>query len=476
MLTLYSPPWNRLANLMAAVALLGAASAIAQTIAKREVTSAPAAGRMFLAAPISLAAAGYTERELFLSGTANRYRFPDPLANAEVLDSGHPYKTRLIVRTPTDRAKFNGMVVVEWLNVTTKQDGDFVFGPAHEYLLREGYAYVGVTVQRGGIATLRRMNPARYASLSLDAPDTDAQGKPIDAPNAGGLGGDVLAWDVWTQVGQEIRAGKVLKGLKVKRIIASGQSQSALKLTTYYNSVQPLGPVYDGYIFYDRAGALRTDIATKTIAIGTEFFNDFRGPPPQDTATHRWWEIAGASHNSYREIAGYVDPSFRQDGANRDARGNPLTLSEVIPASQCAVTPIWSRVPNGFVLSAAFDAMKAWLATGAAPPSRDRLILDENGKLRRDAEGMVSGGIRTATYTVPNAINVGVNTGGGFCRLVGSHKDFTDTQMCARYKSAQNYVNELAKALDENVTQGVLLRADADTLLREAKQLPFRCH
>ncbi|MDO6415261.1 alpha/beta hydrolase domain-containing protein [Sphingomonas sp. BIUV-7] len=439
------------------------------------VTRAPAVGKMFLAAPISLDTAGYTEKELFMSGVANRYRFANSLANADVMDSGHPYKTRLIVRAPKDPTKFNGIVVVEWLNVTTKQDGDFVFGPAHDYLLRDGYAYVGVTVQRTGIAALHRMNGPRYAGLSLDAPNTDTDGKIIDPENFGSLGGDVLSWDVWTQVGEQIKAGKILGGLKIKQMIASGQSQSAGKLTTYYNSIHPLKPVYDAFIFYDRAGPLRTDIDTKSIAVGTEFFSNFQGTPPADTATHRWWEIAGASHNSYREIADYVDLSFRQDAANRDPNGKPLSLSDIIVAGQCVSMPIWSRVPNGFVLSAAFEAIKNWLTSGKAPPARDRLVMDANGKTKRDANGLVDGGIRTATYTVPNGINVGVNTGGGFCMLAGSHKDFTEKQMCERYMSQGNYVAQFAGALDADVARGVLLRPDADTLLTEAKAVKFQC-
>ena len=38
------------------------------------------------------------------------------------------YKTRLIVRTPVDPKKFNGTVIVEWLNVTSGRDSDPDFG------------------------------------------------------------------------------------------------------------------------------------------------------------------------------------------------------------------------------------------------------------------------------------------------------------------------------------------------------------
>ena len=54
------------------------------------------------AAPIDLAAAGYTETEYYATGTANRYTgLPTSLTAAAVLDSGNPYTTRVVVRTPT---------------------------------------------------------------------------------------------------------------------------------------------------------------------------------------------------------------------------------------------------------------------------------------------------------------------------------------------------------------------------------------
>jgi hypothetical protein len=98
-----------------------------------------------------------------------------------------------------------------------------------------------------------------------------------------------------------------------------------------------------------------------------------------------------------------------------------------------------------------------------------------DGKLQRDADGMVTGGIRTATYAVPNSANLGINSGGGFCRLVGSHRDFPEKQMCSRYRTPENYVALFSAALDADVRQGVLLRPDADVLLAEAKAVKFSC-
>src|SRR3954466_5053206 len=68
----------------------------------------------FFASDHSLALHGYIEEEYFIEGTANRYNTPN-LATASIVSSGHPYKTRIVVRRPAERSKFNGIVLVEWL-------------------------------------------------------------------------------------------------------------------------------------------------------------------------------------------------------------------------------------------------------------------------------------------------------------------------------------------------------------------------
>ena len=56
-----------------------------------------------LARPLDLASLGYVEEEYFFSGTANVYNTPT-LATGTIVSSGHPYKSRIIVRRPTSPA------------------------------------------------------------------------------------------------------------------------------------------------------------------------------------------------------------------------------------------------------------------------------------------------------------------------------------------------------------------------------------
>src|SRR5215470_17961648 len=48
---------------------------------------------------------GYVEEEFFIEGTANVYSTP-PLATASIVSSGHPYKTRIVVRRPSQANRF----------------------------------------------------------------------------------------------------------------------------------------------------------------------------------------------------------------------------------------------------------------------------------------------------------------------------------------------------------------------------------
>jgi hypothetical protein len=48
----------------------------------------------------------YIEQEYFIEGLANRYSTPE-LQAGEILDSGHPYKSRFVVRRPDDALSYD---------------------------------------------------------------------------------------------------------------------------------------------------------------------------------------------------------------------------------------------------------------------------------------------------------------------------------------------------------------------------------
>jgi hypothetical protein len=187
---------------------------------------------LFFASNHDLAGNGYVEEELFIQGTASRYNTPAQ-ATGSVMDSDHPYKTRVVVRRPADPRRFNGTVLVEWYNVTNGFDAENMWFFAWEHMLRAGYVWVGVSAQQVGVAALKKFSAARYGT--------------IDVNHAGTVNNDALSYDIFSQVGQAIRnptGVDMLGGLKPRHVIAIGESQSASRLSTYVNSIHPLANIY----------------------------------------------------------------------------------------------------------------------------------------------------------------------------------------------------------------------------------------
>src|SRR5688500_15468894 len=179
----------------------------------------------FFATDIVLPNFGYVEEEFMFEGTANTYAPPGPDGSVEVAERDVPYRTRLIVRRPALQSRFNGVVVVEWLNVTNQYDTDVLWLYQKEFFIRQRYAWVGVSAQNVGLSAatgLKAWSPARYGTL--------------DVTNGGKISGDALAADIYSQAGTAVRrVPAVLGGLKPTHLVAAGQSQSAGRLGPYLN-------------------------------------------------------------------------------------------------------------------------------------------------------------------------------------------------------------------------------------------------
>ena len=76
-----------------------------------------------------------------------------------VATSTAPYTTRAVVMRPVNPRRFNGTVVVEWLNVSGGADAgpDWMLG--HNELIREGFVWVGVSAQKVGVDALKSADP-----------------------------------------------------------------------------------------------------------------------------------------------------------------------------------------------------------------------------------------------------------------------------------------------------------------------------
>src|SRR3546814_13763180 len=79
-------------------------------------------------------------------------------------DTLFPYTTlfrSIIVRRPLDPAKFNGTVILDWVNVTAQFENAVDTLEAHQLFVRDGYAYVHVSAQAAGLCCLPALTPKR---------------------------------------------------------------------------------------------------------------------------------------------------------------------------------------------------------------------------------------------------------------------------------------------------------------------------
>jgi hypothetical protein len=294
-----------------------------------------------LATQLDIASQGYVEEEYFFEGAATYYSTPK-LATGGVVSTGHPYKTRMIVRRPTSAKKFNGVVIVEWVNVTAGYNRDLQWQASANFYMREGYAYVGVSAQRVGVqqppSGLTVWSPIRYGTLDV----TDGNTVPSDA----------LSYDIFSQAAQALRHPSgvdPLGGLPVKMLIATGASQAQGRLVNYHNSIHPLASVYDGFfLFLGIGGQLRTDLNVKVVKVNTEndvmLLGEAAARQP-DSDRLRTWEVAGASHVNFQAF------EFHR----------PLVIRDGLPpldASRCTL-PALSHVPVAHVLNAVYGHLVA---------------------------------------------------------------------------------------------------------------------
>jgi hypothetical protein len=422
-------------------------------------------GIPYTASAVDLASHGYTEDEFFVSGVARSYQ-PDGALTTDgrwtvTESSSAPYKTRILVRRPTDMSSFSGNVIVEWLNVTVGRDLDvgWVFGS--NGMLHDNDIYVGVSAQANGLTNpvqgAKAWDPERYSSLSHP--------------------GDQYSYDIFSQVGAALRnPGDLdpLAGGHVKQLLAYGDSQSAFRLVTYLNAVQNRDQVYDGVLVNSRFGngaalntgstppvgtIIRTDTTAKVLELQTEtdvIRNNGSGSlaaRQPDTSTFRLWEVAGASHFNAPQEATMRLQAFRE---------SPF-LSPPIQFNACPIP--MNSLRFGDIVDTAIRQLGRWAGPGQGPQPlhAERLAVTDDGKsFVADSHGNTLGGIRLPQVTVPTAMYSGLgNPGPSTCTLAGRTVAFDVTELHALYPTHEDYVDRFSNATRDAVKDGWVQPYDA---------------
>ncbi len=503
--------------LLACIGLL-AGSGAAQAVVPTPTISIPPAGTHgfpFGTSSVDLASLGYSEQELFISGTAQSFVNSGTLGvnglwNASAAEAA-PYVTRILVRKPVHPERFNGIVVVEWLNVSGGIDAEPDWDWQHVELLREGYAWVGVTAQFIGAAFLPVFDSVRYAAISHP--------------------GDSWSYDIYSQAAMAVLHGnpRPLGSLtsRVRTVLATGHSQSAFRLFTYYNAIQPLARLYQGFLIHSSgsgaplsqasAGAgpsganpipappgvpatadipvpptafIRGDLAQPVLFLNSETDVSVLGAGfsvhnQPDSTTFRMWEIAGTTHAD-----AYL---LKFAGADAARSGLP------VPPFNCGDPPI-NFGPHTFAARAAIHELATWVRVPRLRPAvgprfsvhivtspQPAAVID-----RDPATGNAIGGIQLPPLSVPIATLTGIRppaavAGNPNCVLFGATDPWDgDTDvfdgkagldpsptpepaLAALYPSKTNYLIRYELATFQSILQGFLLWDDQREMLGLAR-------
>ena len=430
-------------------------------------------GWPFAASIDDVAALGYVEEEFFLEGDAASYgpagdfgydgRWPaEPSGLA-------PFRTRVLIQRPADPSRFNGTVVVGWNNVTA----GYELLAELPIMFEEGYAYACVSAQEVGVngvaalpQGLKTWDPERYGSL--------------DHP------GDRYSYGIFTQAALALGPDRAVEpidplgGLVVERVVALGASQSAARLATYINAVQPITGTFDGFlvlIHFGSGASIDDDLVFDATSARpaplfrtrTQFRDDLEVPimlvnsetevpayfaaRQPDTDRFRFWEVAGAAHVSAPQMTRRTAKAERDELIGRP-NPNPPSHISYVPAA-----------------SAALGHLQRWMTGGTPPPTQSLIALSgDPAEIQRDEHANALGGVRMPGIEVPVAHDTGISSVEGLGGLGGDHEPFTKEKLIALYGDHDSYVARFSEATAAAVTAGVLRASEADQLVKEARE------
>jgi hypothetical protein len=368
------------------------------------------------------------------------------------------------------------------LNSVRRFDWAWMWGYAHDHILENGDAWIGIEMP-GGVQGLKKFNPSRYAEVSFPNPTpttpcgTGANASPSDSEEG-------LRWDMITQVGALLKStssSRPMSGFRIEALfLTAGQSPD---LMTYINAIHPRAilengkPVYDGYLIKQPGNPARinqcaaapgasdsrrlirkTNVPVIAVLAQGEVVDSLpwrRADSDDASDKFRLYEIAGASHI---DGAAYVGLPSLQDQAASGAtpQGNaawPLT-SKCEPDIPLTALPVMS-----YAFNSAFDNLEKWARTGTPAPRAPWIEL-KDGAIALDQFGNGLGGVRSPYVDVPIATYTTTSPGPSTCRELGHKIPFDAARMSTLYGTDTVYADKVAQSVDRLVKERWLTEAD----------------
>lgn len=414
--------------------------------------------------------AGFVEEEYVAAGRATAYKNVGPLATDGTWTFRETdkasYRTRVLVRRP--KGGGDGIVLLEWLNVSGGLDADPAYQTVSEEIVRAGHTWVGVSAQKIGVE-------GGAVAVAPDIPgagDVVGKGlKAIDPERYGSLQhpGDRFSFDIVTQVARALRAGGAVTGDAVPtQVLAMGESQAAFGLVAYVNGVQPLTKAFDGLFVESRSksamvmpeGDGAADITETILGPTTTFRTDTDVPifdlqsetdlmgimgsfavRQPDTDLFRLWEAAGTAHADLHLVGAPTADSLDCGAPINDG-------------------------PLHVIAKAALRHLVTWVTEGTPPPTAPLLELTPEGAAR-DADGLALGGLRTPPVDAPTRVLSGDpgRTDDVVCLLFGSTRQLPERRLAELYADRADFEQRYRSGLDDAVDAGYVLEEDRAALM-----------
>jgi hypothetical protein len=405
-----------------------------------------APGSMFDSTPSLPAGKGlahfkYEAREYFVSGVANK----------------QPYKTRIVVRKPSDNSRFSGLVLAEAMHPS---GAAHMFEFTSNYTMSSGHAAVEIVT--AGLDVLVEYNKERYNDLKVEQDQVP---------------------EILGQVGALIKRNQndsPLGGRPVRKMILAGTSATAAVLIRYLPAhmvyrTPDMKSIYDGFMPTSTGATVRpvdvpliqiptmTEVATGTVTAR----QDGDGAGDQ----FRLYEFAGMAHVDSRDSVRFHPDPCR----------NPV-----------------SRFPLEAYMSVGLHHLFEWVDKGKIPPRAERILLDRNvtndsSLMALDEHGNSRGGIRNPYVDMPTA-KLGVRNEAAvppipnpaawiaargpaaaaqMCGLAGYQMPFSQDQLKKLYSNRKTYQDRVRRRLDELEKAGWSLAVYRETILADAAKVEF---
>jgi hypothetical protein len=376
-------------------------------------------------------------------------------------------------------------------------------------VLSKGYAYVGVTAQRPGMKDLAAWDPARYGSL--------------------GDSNDGESYEIFTQAAQAIKADSatLLGGLTPKVLIGAGDSQSAFRVDTYVNAIQPVSHAFNGFMAIGRSALaapigegllaaqplpayIRTNNTAPFIQLNTQGDIeelDAADARQSDNNDLRTWELSGASHIDAHE-ASYETETIAREEPN--VKIPSCTFGTPIEGTGTALDG-HNQVNNMSLFEvedAALASLQNWITDGVQPAKSPQIsafpwFFGAFFTVNKNQYGIGQGGIQMPDAQVPvenySAINfanvseqsltqpeiqaeledvfTSLETGGisnenlrdaGLCLLSGYFTNLSSSALTSLYPTAASYASKFAAAANAEVKAGFMIPEDAEAAIANA--------